>query len=222
MPTADYEFQRLVTGSMQWRMGMVGTGSSVGLSEGRVNENGLSPLGIELVDSRTLRIFSLSATPLDQTFSNIDFGAALDWRLDWTSDPDGVNGLASLWFKDSSGIVHNVYANRAFESDVVPDTVWCDTSDNTSVSNYIFLDSLTIMAASFPSLPGDFDQNGVVDAADHIVWRHGGAGLYAERLHDLASQLRSNRVQLGIWLQPRIGCCSRGILAGTTAFGRIY
>jgi hypothetical protein len=173
--SADYKFQRLITGSMQWRMALTGAGSSFGLSEGRVNENGLSPLGVELLDSHTLRVLTLGSHPIEETFTNVDFGTALDWRLDWTSDPDGVNGYSSLWIKDANGNAYNIYANHAFETNLVPDTVWFDTSDNVNESNSIVLDSLNISASVFPSLTGDFNHDGIVDAADYIVWRQGGA-----------------------------------------------
>ena len=174
--TADYKFQRLVTGSMQWRMGMTGAGTSFGLGEGRVNEDGLSLLGIELVDSHTLRILSQSVSATqDESFSGVDFGTALDWRLDWTSDPDGVNGLASLWIQRFERRRLQCLRESRFDSNVVPDTVWFDTSNNAGVSNTIFLDSLTVTAtAGLPTMAGDFNQDGIVDAADYVVWREGG------------------------------------------------
>jgi hypothetical protein len=132
-------------------------------------------LGIELVDSHTLRILNNPSATQDERFSTVDFGTALDWRLDWTSDPDGVNGIASLWFRDSTGAVYNVYANRPYDSNIVPDTVWFDTSNNTGVSNSIFLDSLTMTASALTTLPGDLNHDGLVNAADYSVWRKGGA-----------------------------------------------
>lgn len=142
--SADYKFQRLVTGGMSWRMGMGGEGSSFGLSEGRINEGGLSLLSVELLDSHTLRILSNSATTQDLSFAGVDFGLALDWQLNWTSDLDGVNGFATLLFKDQAGLWQSVYANRPYDSNVAPDTVWFDTGTN-SVANFIFLDSLAVV-----------------------------------------------------------------------------
>jgi hypothetical protein len=71
--------------------------------------------------------------------------------------------------------VHNIYSNLAFDYNIVPDTVWFDTSSNAGASNSIVLDSLAVTVAAPTVLPGDFNGDGLVDAADYVVWRRGGA-----------------------------------------------
>ena len=57
-----------------------------------------------------------------------------------------------------------------------------------------------VTLAAVPSLPGDFNHDGTVDAADYVVWRKNPGGIYTpERLQHLAHPLRPNR-------RHRFGC----------------
>ena len=41
------------------------------------------------------------------------------------------------------------------------------------------------LAVAAPSLPGDFNSDGVVDAADYVVWRKGLGSVYMEADYDI-------------------------------------
>ena len=61
------------------------------------------------------------------------------------------------------------------------------------------IESIRVMLPAPPGVPGDYNDNGIVDAADYVLWRNGGPlenevattelG-HARRLHRMAGPLR--------------------------------
>ena len=53
-----------------------------------------------------------------------------------------------------------------------------------------------VTLAAVPSLPGDFNNDGTVDAADYVVWRKNPGGIYTQNDFNLwRAPLRPNRRQ---------------------------
>ena len=78
-----------------------------------------------------------------------------------------------------------------------------------------------VTLTAVPSLPGDFNRDGTVDAADYVVWRNGLGTLHADRLQHMARQLRNLarcRQRLG---RVPSGCLRRAAVGRHTRAGSI-
>lgn len=171
---ADVRFEYLPQGKIEWAMGIAGEGSGFALYNGGAHEGGLQLLGVELVDSDTLRILGEPVETQNRDFAGVDFGQVRGWRWMWKSDPDGVNGKAALLFEKSDGTWEPVYLGREFDWNVVPDTFWVENVADGTPGSYVVLDRLEVTA--FPDYgPGDANGDGQVDAEDaRILAAHWG------------------------------------------------
>ena len=169
--SADYQFDYLPAGRLEWRMGTAGSGNQFRLYNGHADENGLMVLGIQMVDSDTVRILSEPTATRDRDFPGVNFGQMHTWRWDWISDPDGVNGIADLSFQRDDGSWEWVYSSRAFDANVVPDTFWLESVGDLSGSKYVVLDSLAAMVLPpLNGIAGDLNQDGVLDSVDEDLF----------------------------------------------------
>lgn len=165
--SADYQFDYLPQGRIDWQMGMAGSGNQLRLYNGRSAEGGLSLLGFQQVDSDTVRILSEPNATRDRDFPGTNFGQMHNWRWEWSCDPDGVNGTANLSFQQSDGTWEIVYDGRSFDANVVPDTFWLQSVGDLAQNRYIVLDSLAIsVLPSLNTVAGDLNQDGVLDQTD--------------------------------------------------------
>ena len=64
---------------------------------------------------------------------------------------------------------------------------------STFAVNVPFQSIFAVLVDAAPNLPGDFDQNGIVDAADYLTWRKSvGDHVLAKRLRRVASPFWTN------------------------------
>ncbi len=136
-------------------------------------------LSVTLANSTTNNVATLSLGAVHLLLGRLDVTAGNDTLSLWT-DPASLSHLPAPVFTSSS---QNFLSSLASLGVV---------SYNTSKSNAGgYLDALILSNASTGftdvsgAVPGDYNQNGVVDAADYVVWRKGLGATYTQGDYDV-------------------------------------
>ncbi|TWT36424.1 Endo-1,4-beta-xylanase Z precursor [Posidoniimonas corsicana] len=106
------------------------------------------------------------------------------FNQDWSETP-AVEVWRDLvldeWMTDEEGLADDVgeFALRAFDGDY--EIVVTIDGEEYTFSGIELLDDLDLtLQTAYAVLPGDFNRDGVVDAADYTVWRDGLGSLYSQ------------------------------------------
>jgi hypothetical protein len=131
--------------------------------------NDISAVAIDSAGNYTQNYLGQFPTLLDLSGNQLRFGADAEFiPADGISTYDnGVINLDNLTTTTVIGHIFGGIVANAPQTRVSPSTL-------SAASNQIF------EVVFVPAIPGDFDHNGVVDAADYVVWRSGLGTTYTQ------------------------------------------
>jgi hypothetical protein len=160
-------------------------GSRINLLLGLISSNfAVRDVGADLMSGEltigSAGSFGLDTTKLDLVIGNIAYRANVL----------GMTRLGSASIAGQTGFLNGMGSLSSGPAGAETLTIPIDVSymigiDQETTVNFALDGQLVANATPAPSLAGDFNQNGAVDAADYVVWRNGLGSMFTQSDYDV-------------------------------------